>query len=134
MGPHSCLGAAALLLAVCCTAGCSSSQEAPARDTAQAFYDALARHDGERGCALLAPETLSELEQSAGKPCPEAILEEEVPSVTQPEDVHVFGAMAEIRYAADVAFLTRFGDRWTVMAAGCRPDGDRPYDCRVKGG
>ncbi|MCW2843227.1 MAG: hypothetical protein JWN22_1143 [Nocardioides sp.] len=133
MGSTPVLRTAALLLAVCCTAGCGSSQNTPVEDAARAFYDSVAGHDGEKACALLAPETRSELEQSAGRPCAAALLDEKLPTVARPVDVRVFGTMAEVRYADEVAFLTRFGHRWTLMAVGCRPDGDRPYDCQVKG-
>ena len=34
----------------------------------------------------------------------------------------------------DVVFLSMFGNRWLITAAGCQPRGDRPYDCTLKGG
>jgi hypothetical protein len=85
---------------------------------------------------VLAPSTRSELEQSAGKPCPEAILEEDVPEASDPTATEVFGTMAQVRYADETAFLTRSDQGWLVLAVACgsRPEGpERPYDCQVKG-
>ena len=121
----------ALVLAV---TGCSSQQDAAASDLAQQFYAALADRDGAAACRKLAPETLSELEESAAKPCPEAVLEERLPDVGEPSVVHVFGTMAQVRYAGESAFLSRFPDGWRVTAAGCLPQPPGPYECRVEGG
>ena len=34
----------------------------------------------------------------------------------------------------DTVFLATFPGGWRVVAAGCTPRGDRPYDCTVAGG
>ena len=34
----------------------------------------------------------------------------------------------------DTVFLAVFPGGWRVVAAGCTPHGDRPYDCVVQGG
>ena len=99
---------------------------------ANAFYSAVASGRGAVACDALAPATQSELEHSAGKPCAEAVLTEGVPEVTQPRWVKVFGTMAQVSYAGEVAFLTRFEDGWRVVAAACTPVRDR-YDCSVQG-
>src|SRR4051812_26353220 len=59
--------------------GCSAQQSA-ATSVAGQFVRALHSSDGTAACRLLAPETESELVQSAGKPCPTALLEENLPS------------------------------------------------------
>ncbi|MDQ4055397.1 MAG: hypothetical protein M3237_22270 [Actinomycetota bacterium] len=113
-------------------AGCSGAQEDAAADVAADFYQAVATGEGEDACAVLAPATLSELEQSAGKPCPEAVLGEDVPEVADPGRIEVFGTMAQVHYDQDVAFLTRFEDGWRVVAAACTPASPR-YDCSIQG-
>ena len=126
--------ATALVLAV---SGCGGVDQGPATDVARRFYTAVQERDGDTACALLAPSTRSELEQSAGKPCPEAVLEEDIPEEGVPTATQVFGTMAQVRYAGETAFLTRSDHGWLVLAAACgdRAEGpERPYDCRVKGG
>lgn len=102
------------------------------RGVADRFYTAVAAQDGASACAILSPAARSELEQSAGKPCPRAILEEDVPAVAAPERIEVFGTMAQVRYAGETAFLTRFEQGWRVVAAACTPTRAK-YDCSVQG-
>lgn len=45
--------------------------------------------------------------------------------------MHRAGGQAQVRTAGDAVFLALSGDRWVVTAAGCEPQGDRPYDCEV---
>ncbi|UYQ65090.1 hypothetical protein [Streptomyces peucetius] len=47
-------------------------------------------------------------------------------------DVHERQARAVL--TGDTLFLSRFPDGWKVMAAGCTPQQDRPYQCEIKGG
>ena len=83
---------------------------------------------------LLAPETRSGLEQSAGKPCASAILEEELPAPGPVKRSTSFGTMARVTFAADTMFVTEFRGGWKVTAAGCAPVPGHPYECRLKGG
>ena len=114
-------------------AGCGSAQEDPALRSADAFYSAVAAQDGAAMCELLTRVTRSELEQSAGKPCDQAVLEEKIPSVREHGNIQVFGTMAQAMYDGDTMFLTRFGDRWLVTAVGCSLGESGIYDCQVKG-
>jgi hypothetical protein len=123
----------ATVLAALVLAGCGNTQEERALDAAGAFYSAVADQDGASACDLLTRVTRSELEQSSGKPCDEAVLEEQIPSVQGPGKVHVFGTMAQAAYDADTVFLTRFGDRWLVVAAACSLGQSGIYDCRLEG-
>ena len=126
---------AGALVAASALAGCSSQADDRAGEAAAAFYAAVAEGEGRAACALLTPTTRSEVEKSAGKPCPEGLLEEDVPAVTRTVGVRVYDTMAQVRFAEDTAFLTRMGDRWRVVAVSCaRQPGDRPYDCQVQGG
>ena len=112
---------------------CSGTQDDDVADVATVFASALEAGDGARACSVLADSTRSELEQSTGDPCQDAILHETQP--VGPEiDVDAYGTMAQARYEEDTLFLSRFESGWRVMAAACTP---RPsthgYNCRVKG-
>jgi hypothetical protein len=113
---------------------CTSMQEDEVRSTAARFYAAYAEGDGDAACDQLAPKTKSELEKSAGKPCSEALLEAEVPKVSEPTEAHVFSTQAELRWGTETTFLARFEGGWKVSAAACTPRRDMPYDCSISGG
>ena len=134
----SCSWGAIAVLAVLAPAlsGCSGVDQGAATEAAQQFYAAVQQRDGDAACTLLMASTRSELEQSAGKPCPAAILDEDIPTPNGPGATVVFGTMAQVRYPGETAFLTRSGQGWRVLAVSCgdRPEGpERPYDCQVKG-
>jgi hypothetical protein len=98
------------------------------------FYRAVGRSDWNGACALLAPETKGELEQSAGKPCPAALADEALPDPGPARRSVEYGTMTQVRYQEDTVFLARFQSGWKVMAAGCSPVLGHPYDCRLQGG
>ncbi|MFE6645620.1 hypothetical protein ACFVJS_03595 [Nocardioides sp. NPDC057772] len=125
--------ALALLLPVVLT-GCGSGQDEAVRERAAAFEDAVASEDWAGACALLAPETRTELEAAAKLPCAEALAEESLPAPGTLERVDVFGTMAEVRYQGETVFLTKFADKWLLHAAGCTPQHPKPYDCALHGG
>ena len=126
------------LLAVLCAVvlnGCGGTDESVLTERADHFYEAIDGGDGAGACADLAPETRSELEQSEGKACPDAVVGEDLPPVGHATSTQVYGSMAAVRYGTETVFLSRFGNEWKVMAAGCPPTtGDRPHDCTIKGG
>ena len=101
---------------------------------AEDFYAALSQGDGAAACELLAPATRDELEQSAGKPCAAAILEEDVPRLGEARDVAVYGSAGQVDLEGDTAFLGEFRDVWRITAASCTPQPPEPYDCQVAGG
>lgn len=124
---------AAAALAVTLSA-CSTVHEQAVMSTVDAFYGALGSGNGKAACALLAPDTRSELEQSSKTPCDRAILEEGVPHPGVRRALSVFGTMAQVRFTHDTMFLSRFNDGWRVMATTCKPMPGDPYSCSVKGG
>ncbi|WIM93525.1 hypothetical protein ACTOB_005505 [Actinoplanes oblitus] len=124
------IAAALLPLAACGSVG---DREEAASAVATRLLAAAASQDGVRACATLAPDTTAELEESAGKPCPEAILDEDLPEPGRLIGTAVYGQWAQVRLADDTLFLAVFRDGWRVVAAGCTPRGDRPYDCTLQG-
>jgi hypothetical protein len=122
----------ALALLVLAASGCTSADQDDAVAAADGFVTAVDRHDGKAACAVLAPATVSELEQSTKKPCEQAVLEEARPASPR-VDAKTYATMAQVRYRDDVLFVTRFGSTWKVMAAACTKKTGDPYDCDIQG-
>ncbi|WP_340373881.1 hypothetical protein U5640_00950 [Streptomyces sp. SS7] len=120
---------------VCLTA-CSTlgEREAAASRAAQRFEESIRHSDGIRACAALAPDTRQEVEESAGTPCAQALLDEQPSPAGAVREVQVYGRQAQVVLAADTLFLSAFPSGWKITAAGCTPRPRRPYQCQVKGG
>jgi hypothetical protein len=115
------------------TAGCGhlgSAENDNASKAALAFEGAL--DAPARACTMLAPGTLSELEDSFGK-CPQSLPDQHLPVATVVDHVDVYGKDAIVRLNRDVVFLARFDDGWRITAAGCTPIENRPFHCILKG-
>jgi len=123
------------ILAVLALAGCGGpgGREDAAAAVAVRLLEAVNQRDGAAACALLAPETLADLEKSADQPCDEAVLDEDLPAPGQVTNTNVYGQWAQVRLDDDTVFLAVFRGGWRVVAAGCQPRGDRPYDCTLQG-
>ncbi|NUU19730.1 hypothetical protein HP550_21010 [Cellulomonas humilata] len=123
-------------LAACVPARPASTS---AVDVAVAFYDAVDRADGGAACDLLAPVTVESLEDDADESCSEAVLDGEVGETLTARtgdasgSATVAGRQAQVVLADDVLFLTVSGTTWRIVAAGCDPRPDRPYDCVLEG-
>ncbi|WP_246203472.1 hypothetical protein [Streptomyces tailanensis] len=122
------------------TTGCGTVAErrTAAMDAALDFERALGARDGAAVCAMLAPSVREEVERSARTACEEGVLTEEVPSAAPAADdiegVDVSGRQARVVFPADTLFLSQFSGGWKVIAAGCTPRPQRPYECLLKGG
>jgi hypothetical protein len=128
--------AASLTVASMALTGCASVDERAdaAATVAVRLLTAVQGDDGAGACAVLAPETRSELEQSAGTSCAQAILDEDLPEPGPVRASEVYGQWAQVRLDGDTVFLAVFPDGWRVVAAGCTPRPERPYDCALQGG
>ena len=128
-------GVLAVLGAVTSVSGCTSSQSPEVSVAAQQFYAAVADGDGGGACSLLSTATRTELEQSTGTACPEAVLDEDLPAADGVDSSRVYGTMAIVTAGDDTMFLGRFPSGWLVTGVGCQPTGqaDR-FDCTVTGG
>jgi hypothetical protein len=125
------------MLAVTFVASCHGrTNERPrAEQAAVAFYDAITQQNGAAACALLAPETLQDIEKSAKQPCDQAIADEDLPDqLGKVSDTAVHGNEATIVAAGDTVFVSDFDGVWKIVAVGCTAQGDLPYDCEIKGG
>jgi len=125
------LGGVALAVVGC---GTGTAHRADAAATAvERFSAALASGDTAAACALLAAPTRRELQRSAERPCAEALGEENLPAVGTVRRTAVYGGHAEVWGAGDTVFLTDRGGTWQIVAAGCRPRRDAPYECALEG-
>jgi len=121
----------AVLVTACSSLGPNTTAAA---GVVSAFHRAVQDGDGHAACALLAPATVEDLEGRSGQPCPDSILTQDLPDTQDVQDTQAFGRAAQVSMDGDAVFLSVFGDRWLITAAGCTPRGDRPYDCTLKGG
>ena len=126
------LRAAAVVLSTVVSVCDASTTQGSA--VASRFYRAVDAGHWGRACALLAPETKSQLEQSAGSACPDALSQENLPAPGPVGPSVVYGTMTQTRFEQDIVFVARFRSGWKVMAAGCSPVPGHPYDCRLQGG
>ena len=94
---------------------------------------AVAGRDGGTACALLAPDTAEEVADAGDKPCAQAVLEEDLSDPGAVTGTDVYGQWAQVRLTGDTVFLAVFPEGWRVVAAGCTPRPERPYDCVLKG-
>ncbi|MFC7794786.1 hypothetical protein [Streptomyces cinereoruber] len=94
----------------------------------------MQKGDLRAACAVLAPDTRSELEETEKKACPVGIAAEQLPAGGPVSTVNVYGRQARVVFKSDTLFLSRFPDGWKVVAAGCVPESGRPYRCAIKGG
>ncbi|GII87936.1 hypothetical protein Ssi03_59260 [Sphaerisporangium siamense] len=146
---------------VAALAGCASGQEAGVVSAADRFVAAVRGGQGEAACALLAPDTAEAVAFDEETGCAEAILKvdlpegkagssggstkvgssgggaepngEDGPSAGVRGAAQVWGREAQVRVAGDTLFLHRFSQGWLVRAAGCTPQGEKPYLCKVEG-
>jgi len=123
-------GLAVLAGACLLLTGCSGLQKQDVEQTATTFENPSG-DPGER-CALLAPSTLASLEKDASAPCTDALQDLGLDGGAVVA-VEVWGGGAQVRLRGDTVFLTQTSSGWRVTAAGCRSQGEAPYDCEVTG-
>ena len=126
----------AACVAVVALAGCGSlsERESAAVRVTEAFLTAVTDGDGDAACGALTPDAVTAVEDSAGEPCADAILDADLPAPAPATDTAVYGQWARVRLGGGAVFLATFPGGWRVDAAGCEPRGERPYDCAVDGG
>ncbi|MCB5179194.1 hypothetical protein [Streptomyces antimicrobicus] len=133
-GPRGARALATVLLALSVAAcGAPASVRGDAARAAEGFGAALAAGDLPSACALLAPGTREELEDTARQACAQALGEEDLTPGGPVHGTEVFGRQARVLMEDDTVFLSRFDGGWKVVAAGCRPVPDLPYRCTLKG-
>ena len=112
-------------------AGCGGTQDAAVAEASMSLLEAVDQGDGEGACALLAPAVRTEIEDTTGKPCERAILDEPLGAASGSAQVEVFDTAAQAVVGSETLFLSRFDGRWLVVAAACTAVPDQPYDCSI---
>ena len=102
------------------------------RRAATDWLAAAESDDAARLCALLTPAA-AESAATGGETCEQAVGDLDLPGGGSVGHVELWSDEAQVRAGTDTLFLVRLGDGWRVNAAGCTPQGDRPYDCDVEG-
>lgn len=117
-------------------AGCAAASPdiRAAENRAVAFHRELDAGDGVAACRLLAPRTMSELEERSDEPCAAALESLDLGSAGDLVGGSAYGLSAQVKFGADTVFLTLDRTGWLVTAAGCSAVPDQPYDCEVRGG
>jgi hypothetical protein len=124
-GPAAAVAALAL-------AGCANGERPAVERVVSDFEAALAGGDPGSACRLLAPATRDALEYQVSRPCAVALGQTPLPGGGI-VDSAVWGGEAQVHTGGDTVFLTRTSRGWLVAAAGCRPQGEAPYQCRLEG-
>jgi hypothetical protein len=114
-------------------AGCAPAETEQVRDAAVDFQTRVAAQDWPAACGLLSDQARGQVESTTARPCAQALAPLRLSGGAVGE-VQVWGANASARIPSGTVFLSRFGDGWRVIGAGCTWRGeDRPYDCSVRG-
>jgi hypothetical protein len=128
--------AAALAACMLLAAGCGTEgKESDVIAVSDEFHAALEERDGARACSRLTEETVETLEREEMSPCPEAILELDLPAGARASgaDLYVTSAYADLP-GSGAAFLDQGPAGWRISAAGCTPGRpERPFDCELGG-
>ena len=114
--------------------GCAGADTTGARQSATAFAEAVSAADGQRACALLSDEVSAQLSESAKTSCAQALLTEDLPAPSPVRRAQRYGHQVLVTTGTDTLFLSEFPDGWKIIAAGCVPHTDKPYDCAVSKG
>lgn len=126
------------LLSICglVLGGCDSAgqRDSAASAAATGFERLLSSDDAKGLCRALAPETRGALEESGKADCEKAIAAQKIPLGGEIRGTDVYGRQARVVLEMDTLFLSRFADGWKVVAAGCVPRADQPYQCTLQGG
>ena len=115
-------------------AGCASANTPAVAHVVANFYTALQEGDGATACRLMVPATRSAVSQASGMPCAKGILSEKLPRPGAVDRVAIYGDQAQVRLAHDTAFMAEFPSGWRVVAVGCKPRRQAPYQCEADTG
>ena len=102
------------------------------RRAAADWLTAAESDDAGRLCALLTPAA-AQSTATGDETCEEAVGDLDLPGGGSVGRIEMWSDEAQVRAAEDTLFLVRLTGGWRVDAAGCTPQGDRPYDCDVEG-
>lgn len=121
-----------VFLALGVTACSPGADNQAAKAASVQFYSDLQQGKAADACGLLFDQTRDKLAESEQGPC-----EQTLPSVVSPagnlQKAEVFGRKAIVKFDNDTAFLVQQKDGWRVIAAACKEQSGKPYDCQLEG-
>lgn len=126
------LGGGCLLIAL---GGCAttSPDAHAAEEVAVGFHRAHDAGNDSAACRLLAPRTVSEVEERSSRGCEDALGAMNLASAGSVVAGGAYGLSAQVILRGDTVFLSLTPSGWLVTAAGCTRVPDQPYDCEVRG-
>lgn len=130
MGSLRTLTAVGVFLAVLAVSGCAPDS-AGAAEAAQDFRRAVIEGDASSACSMLTP--LAREEIAAKTSCEDHMGSLQLPAEGPALGTERYGRNAVVQFEDDTVFLTVSGSGWQVTGAGCRAQGEAPYDCKVGG-
>jgi hypothetical protein len=120
---------AGLVLVAVLTTGCGDGPAADdAAQLAAQFEEAVQGKQFGAACRLLSPDVQQSLDD-----CEQELQDAALPTVSGVADTAVYGQNGVVRWPTETVFVSRFPGGWRVIAAGCTPRQDRPYDCAISG-
>ncbi|PPF64032.1 hypothetical protein C5E11_04780 [Clavibacter michiganensis] len=122
--------AAALALA-----GCSSLEPdgANAASVGNAFVEAIAAGNGADACALLNDSARQSVAKQTDEDCADGIRHLDLDLDGTVTSAQIYSRAAFVEVGDSALFLTVGPHDWAIRAAGCVPNGDRPFDCVIDG-
>lgn len=121
---------AGALLAVLAVSGCAADS-AGATFAAEDFRRAAADGDPSAQCSMLSAHTR---EKVAGKTrCEDQLASLAIPTEGVAIRTERYGRNAMVEFQDDTVFLAVSGSGWQVTGAGCRAQGEAPYECEIGG-
>lgn len=118
------------LLVLLTVPGCAPDS-AGAAAAAQDFRRAVAAGDTSTACSLLRPRVREKT--AADSSCEDQLKSLQLPAGGSVVRTESYGRNAMVEFDDDTVFLAASGSGWQVTGAGCRPQGESPYDCEVGG-
>ena len=99
------------------------------------FHAAVEERNGAAACARLSKDAAERLVRQEKRPCPQAVLELDLPAGARASAAEVYVTSGYARLTgANVAFLEDGPEGWRITAAGCSPGSPgHPYDCELGG-
>jgi hypothetical protein len=120
-------------VALALVSGCGAAPGTDAvTEVADAWLAAARANDAATLCRLLTPSAAQSTE-TGGNSCEQTVGDLDLPGDGRAGKVEVWSDRAQVKAGSETLFLTKVSGGWRVSGAGCRFQGDQPYDCEVEG-
>jgi len=93
----------------------------------------MASGDGADACALLNDAARESVMEQTGASCADGIQDLDLDLGGEVTSSQIYSRAAFVEVGDSALFLTVGPHDWVIRAAGCVPNGDRPFDCVIDG-